>query len=57
MLNDHLARSAVLIANRIRMMLALLRLLVHYAAMNAQIFPWDDVMKDKAEGMFKRRSA
>ncbi|HEY2630583.1 MAG TPA: asparaginase domain-containing protein, partial [Usitatibacter sp.] len=26
-----------------------------YVAMNAQIFPWDDVMKDKAEGMFKRR--
>ncbi|HLX22542.1 MAG TPA: asparaginase domain-containing protein [Usitatibacter sp.] len=28
-----------------------------YVAMNAQIFPWDDVMKDKKEGMFKRRSA
>ena len=27
-----------------------------YVAMNARIFPWDDVMKDKAEGAFKRRS-
>jgi L-asparaginase len=26
-----------------------------YVAMNAKIFPWDDVMKDKAEGQFKRR--
>ena len=26
-----------------------------YVAMNAQIFQWDDVMKDKAEGTFKRR--
>ena len=28
-----------------------------YVAMNAQIFPWDDVMKDKAEGMFKQARA
>ena len=27
-----------------------------YVAMNAQIFPWDDVMKDKVEGAFKRLS-
>ena len=27
-----------------------------YVAMNAKIFGWDDVMKDKAEGTFKRRS-
>lgn len=27
-----------------------------YVAMNARIFPWDDVMKDKTEGMFKGRS-
>ncbi len=26
-----------------------------YVAMNARVFPWNDVMKDKAEGMFKRR--
>ena len=26
-----------------------------YVAMNARIFPWDDVMKDKAEGMFRLR--
>jgi L-asparaginase len=26
-----------------------------YVAMNAQVFSWDDVMKDKAEGAFKRR--
>jgi len=25
-----------------------------YVAMNARIFPWDDVMKDRKEGMFKR---
>ena len=24
-----------------------------YVAMNARIFPWDDVMKDKKEGSFK----
>ncbi|MFZ3322013.1 MAG: asparaginase domain-containing protein [Usitatibacter sp.] len=24
-----------------------------YVAMNARIFPWDDVMKDKAEGAFR----
>jgi L-asparaginase len=28
-----------------------------YVAMNAQIFPWDDVMKDKKEGMFRKRSS
>ncbi len=27
-----------------------------YVAMNAQVFPWDDVVKDKAEGTFKRRA-
>jgi L-asparaginase len=26
-----------------------------YVAMNARIFPWDDVTKDKSEGAFKRR--
>ena len=28
-----------------------------YVAMNAKIFPWDDVVKDKAEGTFKARAA
>jgi L-asparaginase len=28
-----------------------------YVAMNARIFPWDDVMKDKAAGTFKRRGS
>jgi L-asparaginase len=28
-----------------------------YVAMNARIFPWDDVAKDKAEGTFKPRKA
>ena len=26
-----------------------------YVAMNARIFPWDDVVKDKAHGTFRRR--
>ncbi len=26
-----------------------------YVAMNARIFPWDDVEKDRAEGVFRRR--
>ena len=26
-----------------------------YVAMNARIFPWNDVVKDKSEGTFKRR--
>jgi len=28
-----------------------------YVAMNARIFPWDGVMKDKAEGTFKLRGS
>jgi len=27
-----------------------------YVAMNARVFPWDNVMKDKAEGAFKHRA-
>ncbi len=28
-----------------------------YVAMNARIFPWNGVMKDKAEGTFKLRTS